>query len=141
VWQRRRLDEVRPPGAQPLEPSPSPPELDEAFDAGPAASGFDDLQDTDLDEVVVSVPGDPLLGGRTPHPPPAGRPLAPPPATARPRVHLVDAGDPVRSGATVPDGMRPLDPAVLAAAMADLDAELARERERPTADDGAGERS
>lgn len=45
VWQRRRLDEVRPQGARPLSPSVAPPELDEAFDLGPAASGFDDLHD------------------------------------------------------------------------------------------------
>jgi hypothetical protein len=45
VWQRRRLDQVRPEGAHPLSPSVAPPELDEAFDLGPAASGFDDLHD------------------------------------------------------------------------------------------------
>lgn len=44
VWQRRRLDELRPPGAKPLVPSAAPPELDESFEAGPSASGFDDLQ-------------------------------------------------------------------------------------------------
>lgn len=44
VWQRRRLDDLRPPGARPLAPSVAPPELDEAFDAGPAATGFDDLR-------------------------------------------------------------------------------------------------
>jgi hypothetical protein len=43
VWQRRRLDELRPRGARPLAPSVAPPELDEAFDAGPTATGFDDL--------------------------------------------------------------------------------------------------
>src|SRR5687768_18227228 len=45
VWQRRRLDEVRPPEARPLSPSVAPPEFDEAFDQGPTASGFDDLHD------------------------------------------------------------------------------------------------
>src|SRR5262245_64138822 len=45
VWQRRRLDEVRPAGAQPLQPSAAPPDLDEAFDKGPSVSGFDDLHD------------------------------------------------------------------------------------------------
>lgn len=44
VWQRRRLDELRPPGAKPLVPSAAPPELDESFEAGPTASGFDDLR-------------------------------------------------------------------------------------------------
>jgi hypothetical protein len=32
-----------PDGARPLAPSVAPPELDEAFDAGPTATGFDDL--------------------------------------------------------------------------------------------------
>ena len=44
VWQRRRLDELRPRGARPLTPSVAPPRVDEAFDAGPAAPGFDDLR-------------------------------------------------------------------------------------------------
>ena len=44
VWQRRRLDEVRPEGAEPLEKASAPPRLDEAFDAGPSGSGFDDLR-------------------------------------------------------------------------------------------------
>jgi hypothetical protein len=70
VWQRRRLDEVRPDGAEPLQPSAAPPDLDEAFDLGPAATGFDDLQDAhDHAPAVahegVSIPGDPLVAGRT----------------------------------------------------------------------------
>jgi hypothetical protein len=44
VWQRRRLDEVRPEGAEPLQKAAAPPSLDEAFDAGPSGSGFDDLR-------------------------------------------------------------------------------------------------
>ena len=51
VWQRRRLDEVRPEDAKPLDPSAAPPELDEAFDAGPAASGFDDLHEGAVGQV------------------------------------------------------------------------------------------
>jgi hypothetical protein len=47
VWQRRRLDELRPTGARPLTPSVAPPKLDESFDAGPTASGFDDLRGSD----------------------------------------------------------------------------------------------
>jgi hypothetical protein len=58
VWQRRRLDEVRPPGAEPLQPSVAPPEIDAAFDDGPTASGFDDLH-----EPTPTVPGDPLVAG------------------------------------------------------------------------------
>src|SRR5262249_26501313 len=45
VWQRRRLDEVRPDKAQPLVPSAAPPDLDEPFDHGPAVSGVDDLHE------------------------------------------------------------------------------------------------
>ena len=44
VWQRRRLDEVRPDDAIPLRRSVAPPLVDESFDAGPSASGFEDLQ-------------------------------------------------------------------------------------------------
>ncbi|MGH9134227.1 MAG: hypothetical protein ACRDZZ_09845 [Ilumatobacteraceae bacterium] len=43
VWQRRHLDEVRPGGAEPLEPSSAPPAADAEFELGPQASGFDDL--------------------------------------------------------------------------------------------------
>ena len=49
VWQRRQLDAVRPPGAEPLSPSRTLPVPDEAFDAGPQAPGFDDLEDRDDD--------------------------------------------------------------------------------------------
>jgi len=45
VWQRRQLDEVRPPGAQPLTLAPAAPVPLEGFDEGPAADGFDDLAD------------------------------------------------------------------------------------------------
>ena len=46
VWQRRRLDEVRPSEAQPLQPSAAPPDFDEAFfEQRPAAGGFADLHD------------------------------------------------------------------------------------------------
>jgi hypothetical protein len=44
VWQRRRLDEVRPETAEPLKKAALPPRLDESFDAGPSGSGFDDLR-------------------------------------------------------------------------------------------------
>lgn len=44
VWQRRRLDELRPSGAKPLAPSVAPPEFDASFDEGPSASGFEDLR-------------------------------------------------------------------------------------------------
>src|SRR4029079_9007351 len=46
VWQRRRLDEVRPADAQPLQPSAAPPDFDEAFfEHAPVSRGFDDLHD------------------------------------------------------------------------------------------------
>lgn len=58
VWQRRRLDEVRPAGATPLVPSAAPPQLDAAFDAGPPATGFDDLRPSAADLASSSVPID-----------------------------------------------------------------------------------
>lgn len=48
VWQRRELDELRPEGAEPLARMAQPPDLDEAFDAGPQAPGFDDLRSEGL---------------------------------------------------------------------------------------------
>lgn len=57
VWQRRRLDEVRPADAKPLDPSVAPPELDESYDAGPEAPGFDDLR-ADSDSADQSVADD-----------------------------------------------------------------------------------
>lgn len=58
VWQRRRLDEVRPAGAEPMRRSAEPPRVDEAFDAGPTAIGFDDLRhDGDLRRQVVTPGG------------------------------------------------------------------------------------
>jgi hypothetical protein len=43
VWQRRHLDEVRPGGADPLEPTSAPPATDAEFERGPQPIGFDDL--------------------------------------------------------------------------------------------------
>ena len=43
VWQRRHLDEVRPGGADPLEPMSAPPDTDAEFERGPQPIGFDDL--------------------------------------------------------------------------------------------------
>lgn len=45
VYQRRELDELRPEGAEPLDPMAAPPRVDEAFDEGPRAPGFEDFQD------------------------------------------------------------------------------------------------
>jgi hypothetical protein len=162
VWQRRRLDEVRPDGAEPLQPSAAPPDLDEAFDLGPAATGFDDLQDAP-DRDGVSIPGDPLVAGMTTtdaESAPALRrngslrigPLAPPSTPPIPAVTLLPATTPVdpdpadvavetrphagssSDGGTTPTGIRrptpedlpdhEIDPGLMAAAMAELDAEL-----------------
>jgi hypothetical protein len=170
VWQRRRLDEVRPDGAEPLQPSAAPPDLDEAFDLGPAGTGFDDLQDAPdrdaPDRDGVSIPGDPLVAGITAslaEPAPVARrngslkigPLAATSTPPIPAVTLIPAptpvadeepaGDPVQErprsghssdGGTTPTGIRrptpedlpdhEIDPGLMAAAMAELDAELSR---------------
>ena len=120
VWQRRRLDEMRPPGAKPLERSSAPPALDTSFDDGPSAPGFDDLHGAGLDDERRSKPsvaGPDSSAAR----PAAGEPVRRPPAggdtpyeTVRPRVD------------ELPDGE--VDPALLASAMAELAAEL---RDRP----------
>jgi hypothetical protein len=128
VWQRRRLDVVRPAGAEPLQPSPAPPDLDEAFERGPMAPGFDDLSDlTDAGSPAVpAVAIDPGLRQRTPEP---ASPPADPTNPQLSNVRLVP-----RSGSSTPTGIerpipedlpeRPIDPALLAAAMAELDQEL-----------------
>ena len=106
VAQRRTLDAVRPEKARPLEPSVAPPKFDAAFDAGPTASGFDDLHaDADPD---ADPPGDRHV--------PSGFELAPPIGDVTPR-QIVRAGD---------DFVHEIDPDVLAAAAAELDAELHR---------------
>jgi hypothetical protein len=56
VWQRRHLDEVRPGGADPLEPTSAPPATDADFERGPQPIGFDDL-------VASSVPTTAAVGG------------------------------------------------------------------------------
>jgi hypothetical protein len=110
VWQRRRLDDLRPAGAEPLDPSVAPPDVDEAFDAGPAASGFDDLH------------GDHGEGDHSGEVAQVRVPLTPPRAGSVP----VDADTPEAIVRPVlddlPDG--DVDPDALAAAMAELDAEL-----------------
>lgn len=180
VWQRRRLDAVRPAGAEPLEPSAAPPDLDEAFDLGPTASGFDDLQDAPEqapDPDGVSIPGDPLVAGiaapavdqtaalrrngsvkigplappSPPTVPPGLAPGLPPPVEVAPRFGPVDpliGAASVSEASTTPTGIRrptthdlpdrDMDPELLAAAMAELDAEFAPPAPAP-ADDGAAD--
>lgn len=108
VAQRRTLDAVRPEEAAPLTPSAAPPAFDEAFDAGPTATGFDDLHgddgdgaDGDSDDVRES----PVLRS----------PLTHPSGEVTPRQ--ID-----RPG--MDEFSDEIDPDVLAAAAADLEAEL-----------------
>jgi hypothetical protein len=145
VWQRRRLDEVRPGDAQPLQPSAAPPDFDEAFfEQRPAAAGFDDLHDdahangdvpprvdepvdaaaaVGVAEAEVAAPDT----NRAPTPAkqvqPAASlsPMAPTPIGIERPLDLPDSD---------------IDPEVLAAAIAELDAELRLGREsKPQASD------
>jgi hypothetical protein len=113
VWQRRRLDAIRPTGAAPLEPSIAPPDIDEAFDDGPAASGFADLHGHE-DEV----PGESDDGEGSDH----VTALPPPGADRQPMSGQTPQGLPRPDVDELPDGE--VDPEVLAEAMAELDAEL-----------------
>jgi hypothetical protein len=122
VWQRRTLDELRPQGAEPLDPSVAPPDIDEAFDHGPAVSGFDDLHP---DRITPEHTGD----RPEPDAPPESQPpvAAPADADTPPAIDRPDVDD---------LGDREIDPDALAAAMADLDAELGG-----TVSDEPGERA
>lgn len=109
VWQRRRLDHLRPAGANPLEPSVAPPAVDEAFDQGPVASGFDDLHG----DAVEPEPLQDVAGDQDPLAPPlGGGPVETetPEAIERPALDGLPLGD--------------IDADAMAAAMAQLDAEL-----------------
>jgi hypothetical protein len=133
VWQRRRLDEVRPADAQPLQPSAAPPDFDEAFfEQAPAAAGFDDLHDD------AHANGD--------APPRVDEPVDAPAAVAVPDAEAkqVQPAASLSPVAPTPIGIeRPMDlpdsdidPEVLAAAIAELDAELRLGRDsKPQASD------
>jgi hypothetical protein len=139
VWQRRRLDEVRPADAQPMQPSAAPPDFDEAFfERAPAARGFEDLHDdahpngasTDADadaegdaEVVLAAPatvdsgsanGAPLAV-ETPQAPAQLKPVSPTPIGIERPLDLPE---------------RDIDPELMAAALAELDAELQSGRQQ-----------
>lgn len=131
VWQRRRLDELRPHGARPLAPSVAPPELDVSFDAGPTASGFDDLRAEHVhrsgeptvetgDDVVVE--GDDRDNDRTGVA--AAKPGAPRDSTP--------AGVVGPTLGELPDDE--FDPAALAAARAELERELTEARDTASAE-------
>lgn len=117
VWQRRRLDEVRPPGAHPLVSIAAPPELDESFEAGPAASGFDDLRDAEPRSVGSDRPARP--------PEETDEPAA---APRTPDATPVGADGPDLS--ELPDD--DFDPDALAAAREELERELAEASPRST---------
>lgn len=114
VWQRRRLDELRPRGARPRTKSAAPPELDEAFDAGPSASGFDDLTDAASRGASGEVP---VVRAATGSDTPV--------EVDRPPLDVV------------PDGE--FDPDALAAARAELDSELAGSHRQPDLFEGRGD--
>lgn len=111
VAQRRTLDTVRPDGAKPLEPSVAPPSLDEAFEAGPTAAGFEDLHGDHAEELdgVPASPGPAPVFGSFPMS-----------AEETPREIDRPEGD---------DFSDEIDPDVLAAATAELDAELHHRRD------------
>jgi hypothetical protein len=143
VWQRRRLDEVRPADASPLLPSAAPPDFDEAFEKGPTASGFDDLHDDAAAPVIngaavkSEVLAEPVDADSSAEEAPdeaaAGQPAAEQPAAVsgngdgassanapRPLVSPTPTG--IERPLQLPD--REIDPAILAAAVAELEAEL-----------------
>ena len=121
VWQRRHLDEIRPRGANPMQPSIAPPAIDKAFDEGPSAAGFDDLHDArlashDADRDEASVDATTNAATDTPSPSADERVAATdtPKSLPRPAVEEFEDSD--------------VDPDVLAAAIAELDAELGHDR-------------
>jgi hypothetical protein len=154
VWQRRRLDEVRPSEARPLQPSAAPPELDSSFDEPSPVTGFDDLHedhlrregadpDEDLRDGRAGAAGDEadhdgdiegeieadvddadptLFGGQASDADPAV-------------VRLFSSSSATPSGIVrpTPDDLpdHEIDPDVMAAAIAELEVELARQRPDP----------
>ncbi len=89
VWQRRDLDDLRPEGAEPIERMAALPALDEQFDRGPQAPGFDDLRG---EQVLVGG------NGTAPQETLAGHPD---PTTADPAVNSTP-GEPVDEPAGEP---------------------------------------
>jgi hypothetical protein len=138
VSQRRRLDQLRPLGASPLQPSVAPPDIDEAFDRGPRAFGFDDLHDQPGADGMTKTGEQPIIGpGDSPN---ADRPADEPKVDSRNRQHrksvarektskpAAPVSEPTPASIDrpmlddLPDG--DIDPTLVEAAMAELDAEL-----------------
>jgi len=138
VWQRRRLDEVRPAEAQPLQPSAAPPDFDEAFfERIPVSSGFADLHDDvhahggappkPVEPIKPVEPASAAIEDQSP-----GDGSAPDSDDERPMAEQPVRSAPLKSVTPTPIGIeRPLelpdsdiDPDVMAAALAQLDAEL-----------------
>ncbi|HZB39968.1 MAG TPA: hypothetical protein VE487_03335 [Ilumatobacter sp.] len=156
VWQRRRLDEVRPAEAQPLQPSAAPPDFDKAFfEQGPAAAGFDDLHEdaqpngepspVPEKQVEMSEAGAPVQPAvASPVQPAVASPVepdvvrVPAPATPAQLAPSLKPVSPTPTGIDRPMELpeRDIDPEVMAAAIAELDAELrlGEDRNPPPAD-------
>ena len=156
VWQRRRLDEVRPSDAQPLLPSAAPPDFDEAFfEHVPAAGGFDDLHDEAhvngdqsaraVEHAVVAAnvpvpagaPGEPETKSEQPMTDEAEVAVADGPGEEQEEAEPPKPAPPIKSISPTPIGIerpdlpeREIDPELMAAALAELDAELQLGRER-----------
>jgi hypothetical protein len=148
VWQRRRLDEVRPAEARPLTPSVAPPEFDEAFDQGPTASGFDDLHDPVDHQPIDSHNDDDRHDDRHEDEDQDDETVEVDDEAEAPDETEADRGVPageVSATAATPPGInRPvlddlpdheLDPALLEMAMRELEAELAARRNVIDGDD------
>jgi hypothetical protein len=130
VWQRRRLDEVRPPGAVPLTRAAAPPTVDESFDAGPTAGGFDDLHqpegDAAIDEAVDGEPDavDGDAGGDGSATEPEDLEAYTPIATSRPLDDFTDLTELAIDPNAAERAIGELDVTAIERAMAQLDREV-----------------
>jgi hypothetical protein len=138
VWQRRRLDEVRPADAEPLQPSAAPPDFDEAFfERVPVSSGFADLHDDahahgeaapkpiepiePAEAESTALDDQPLVDGSAPDAD-EGRPSPDRPARSAPLKSVSPTPIGIERPLELPDS--DIDPDVMAAALAQLDADL-----------------
>lgn len=114
VWQRRRLDEVRPAGAKPLERATAPPTIDESFDIGPSGRGFDDLHGDATTDAADRPDDDDETSAPATEREPADDVTPTPIESERPPFDAL------------PDGE--FDPSALRRALDELDAELGADR-------------